>query len=106
VAGKVKAIEDFDEKIVGAILKGLEGRKDYRILVLPDHPTPLDVRTHVDEPVPFLIYQPEAGPEKNPELKISPVGYDEEQARATGLHIEEAWRLMEILITGNWPVTS
>ncbi len=106
VAGKVKAIEDFDEKVVGAILKGLEGRKDYRILVLPDHPTPLDVRTHVDEPVPFLIYQPEAGPEKNPEPKISPVGYDEEQARATGLHIEEAWRLMEILITGNWPVTS
>ncbi len=103
VAGKVKAIEDFDEKVVGAILKGLEGRKDYRILVLPDHPTPLDVRTHVDEPVPFIIYQPEAGQEKNPEMKISPDGYDEEQARAAGLHIEEAWRLMEILITGNWP---
>ncbi len=104
VAGKVKAIEDFDEKVVGIILKGLEGRKDYRILVMPDHPTPLDVRTHVDEPVPFIIYQPEAEPEKSPALKISPDGYNEEQARATGLHIEEAWRLMEILITGNWPV--
>ncbi|MCK5219732.1 cofactor-independent phosphoglycerate mutase, partial [bacterium] len=61
VPGKVKAIEDFDEKVVGTILKGLEGRKDYRILVMPDHPTPLDVRTHVDESVPFIIYQPEAG---------------------------------------------
>ena len=70
---------------------------------MPDHPTPLDVRTHVDESVPFIIYQPKAGQEKSPALKISPDGYDEEQARATGLHIEEAWRLMEVLITGNWP---
>lgn len=97
VKGKVKAIEDFDEKIVGAVLKGLEGVKEYRLLVLPDHPTPLDVRTHVDEPVPFVIYQP--GREPNAGI----TGYDETQAAASGTHLEEGWRLMDFFITGQKP---
>jgi len=95
VSGKVRAIEDFDSKVVGTILKGLEGRKDFRILIMPDHPTPLDARTHVDEPVPFICYQPDG--------EISgATAYDEEQARATGRHVEEAWRLMDCLIHGDW----
>lgn len=97
LAGKLQAIEDFDGKIVGPILQGLQGRDDYRLLLLPDHPTPLDVRTHVDEPVPFILYQP--GVEGAPGVR----GYDEAQARATGVHVEQAWRLMDILISGKWP---
>ena len=96
VAGKVQAIEDFDAKVLGVILKGLEGREDFRILVLPDHPTPLDCRTHVDEPVPFVLYQP--GGESN-----GAGAYDEENARKTGKHLEEGWRLMDYLIRGIWP---
>lgn len=94
VAGKVRAIEDFDEKVVGTVLAGLEGRQDYKIMVLPDHPTPLDARTHTNESVPFLIYQPG---EREPGA-VS--GYDEFQAKQTGLHIEAGWHLMEFFITG------
>ena len=53
---KMKAIEDFDKKVVGGMLNELGGFGDYRILILPDHPTPISVRTHTREPVPFAIY--------------------------------------------------
>ncbi len=53
---KIKAIEDFDEKVVGGMLNELGGYGEFRILVLPDHPTPIPVRTHTREPVPFAIY--------------------------------------------------
>jgi len=53
---KIESIEAFDEKIVGAILKGMSDFERYRILVLPDHPTPLSVRTHTADPVPYVIY--------------------------------------------------
>lgn len=53
---KIKAIEDFDAKIVGPILKGLSRFPEFKLIVLPDHPTPISLRTHTDEPVPFVIY--------------------------------------------------
>lgn len=53
---KIRAIEDFDARVVGTIMKGLAGSKDYRILLMPDHATPVRIRTHTDEPVPFVIY--------------------------------------------------
>jgi 2,3-bisphosphoglycerate-independent phosphoglycerate mutase len=53
---KIKAIEDFDALVVGTILKGMKSFREYRILLLPDHATPIEVRTHTDEPVPFVIY--------------------------------------------------
>lgn len=52
---KILAIENFDEKVVGPILDYLRLQGGYRVLVVPDHPTPLKVRTHVDDPVPFSI---------------------------------------------------
>lgn len=52
---KILAIENFDQKVVGPILSYLKSQGQYRILVLPDHPTPLKIRTHTDEPVPFAI---------------------------------------------------
>jgi len=55
-ADKIKAIEDFDALVVGTVLKGIESFDEYRILLLPDHSTPIEVRTHTDEPVPFSIY--------------------------------------------------
>ena len=56
IEAKIQAIEDFDKKVVGTIMKGVEKFKDYRILLLPDHFTPISVKTHTEEPVPFAIY--------------------------------------------------
>jgi len=53
---KIRAIEDVDTKVVGELLRGLEDFRDYRLLVLSDHPTPLSRRTHTREDVPFCIY--------------------------------------------------
>lgn len=53
---KIKAIEDFDKYVVGNVLKGLKKFKDYKLMVLPDHPTPISIMTHSSEPVPFAIY--------------------------------------------------
>jgi 2,3-bisphosphoglycerate-independent phosphoglycerate mutase len=53
---KVQAIEDLDEKVIGTILNGIERFGDYRIMVLPDHATPVSTKTHADDPVPFAIF--------------------------------------------------
>ena len=54
---KVKAIELIDEKILTPLYKELkENYGDFKILVMPDHPTPLTVRTHTSDPVPYMIY--------------------------------------------------
>jgi len=58
---KIKAIEDLDRRVVGRLLDKLEG--DYVIGLLPDHATPIDVRTHVDDPVPFAIYDKRKKPD-------------------------------------------
>jgi 2,3-bisphosphoglycerate-independent phosphoglycerate mutase len=70
--GKIRAIELFDEKIVGPILTKINSFGDYRIIVLSDHPTPLDVRTHVSDPSPFAV--------------LSSI---QEENRATGLPFNE-----------------
>ncbi|MCL2514223.1 MAG: cofactor-independent phosphoglycerate mutase, partial [Oscillospiraceae bacterium] len=53
---KVKSIEMIDELVVKKIKKGLGSIGDYKIMVLPDHPTPIATRTHARDPVPFMIY--------------------------------------------------
>ncbi|WP_462273187.1 cofactor-independent phosphoglycerate mutase [Methanohalophilus sp.] len=54
---KIQAVEDFDSKVVGTILEGIEKlSEECNVLVLPDHPTPIVVRTHTPDPVPFVIY--------------------------------------------------
>jgi 2,3-bisphosphoglycerate-independent phosphoglycerate mutase len=53
---KLKAIEDFDNLVVGTVMRGMKQFGEYRILALPDHPTPIAIKTHSDEPVPFVLY--------------------------------------------------
>ncbi|MBF0253350.1 MAG: cofactor-independent phosphoglycerate mutase [Candidatus Omnitrophica bacterium] len=55
IRAKITAIENFDQKIVGTILKAFAERNDYRVLVLPDHPTPVKKRTHTRDAVPFAM---------------------------------------------------
>ena len=94
VKAKIQALEDFDEKVVGTVLKGMAGRKDFRILLMPDHPTAIALKTHVAEPVPFVLYSP-AEPRDN-----GPVGYNEQDAAKTGVVATKAYRLIESLIEG------
>lgn len=89
---KIRAIEDFDSKIVGPILDGIRKFGAYRILCVSDHPTPLRLMTHSADAVPFALYDGESGRESA--LK----GFDEESALASGLNIEEGFRLMEMML--------
>lgn len=91
---KVKAIEEIDEKVIGELLRGLEHFEDYRLMVLPDHPTPLSVRTHTAEEIPFLIYR------KSQCLENQGRSYDEESARRSGLRFERGHKLMDYFIKG------
>jgi len=54
---KLKAIEDFDSKVVGPMLKGLERYEEVAVLALNDHPTPVKLKTHTPDPVPFALYR-------------------------------------------------
>ena len=60
IENKVKSIELIDQKILEPILKALEDEEDYKIMILPDHPTPLSLRTHTNDPVPYMIYHKKA----------------------------------------------
>ncbi|MDA8156660.1 MAG: cofactor-independent phosphoglycerate mutase [Actinomycetota bacterium] len=88
---KIKAIEDFDRLVVGTILEGLQD--DCRVLLMPDHATPTEVRTHTAEPVPFVIW--ESG-KKQPGFEG---GYNE-SITAAGKSQTEAHKLMGLLIKG------
>ncbi len=88
---KLKAIEDFDALVVGTVLEGAKKFGDFRILCTPDHPTPVARMTHTSDPVPFIIYAGEA------DEKPGVAGYDEDSARASGLFVEDGFRLMELL---------
>jgi 2,3-bisphosphoglycerate-independent phosphoglycerate mutase len=95
IENKVKSIEIIDKDVVGIILEGLEKYEDYRILILPDHPTPLSLRTHTAEPVPFLMYQ------KSKAHTSGIKGYDEFQASNTGNFISEGSKLMDYFLSEN-----
>jgi 2,3-bisphosphoglycerate-independent phosphoglycerate mutase len=94
VKAKIQALEDFDEKVVGTVLQGMAQRSDWRVLLMPDHPTAIALKTHVAEPVPFVLYSP-TEPRDN-----GKVGYNEKDAATTGIVAKEAFRLMEALIEG------
>ena len=87
---KVRAIEEIDAKVVGEVLAGLkEGFPAWRVLVLPDHPTPLVLRTHTAEPVPFVIADAVCDDPGIP-LRV----FSEEAARSTGLRFDTGWQLL------------
>lgn len=92
LAEKIKAIELFDEQVVGPVLEGVKQFGEYRILCAPDHPTPVALMTHTSDPVPFVIY---CGEEQE---KPGVAGYDETSAGATGYLEPQGFRLMEKLL--------
>ncbi|MBF0344822.1 MAG: cofactor-independent phosphoglycerate mutase [Nitrospirae bacterium] len=91
---KLKAIEDFDSLVVGNVVEGLKGLKDdYRILLMPDHATPLSLKTHTDEPVPFVIYD-----SRHP-VDNGKISYDEDIANMKDVKVfDEGYKLMDYFI--------
>ncbi|HXK83774.1 MAG TPA: cofactor-independent phosphoglycerate mutase [Clostridiales bacterium] len=88
IHNKVKAIEEIDRRVLPIVLEGLKEFDDYKIMILPDHPTPLATGTHSTDPVPFMIYH------KNNEKQ----GVDtvtEKTAAATGLYFGSGAELMK-----------
>lgn len=87
-AAKVEAIERFDSLLLGTLLKGLKAFPEHRVLILPDHATPLATKTHNAEPVPFLLYDSSGKGEKDQ-------SFDEVSASKSNLKFERGWELME-----------
>ena len=91
---KIKAIEYLDRRVVARIKEGMDASgEDYRMLVLPDHPTPICVKTHTSDPVPYVLYD-----SRNKEEKEGAC-YSEAEARKTGKLLEKGheliWHLLE-----------
>ena len=90
---KVRALENIDREVVGPVLAALEGGVgDWRILVSPDHPTPLDTRTHDGDPVPFAMM----GKDLEPLRATGPM--TEANAAQAGLYIDVGHELMEYFL--------
>lgn len=79
---KVRAIELIDELVLSTLLEGLKEYDDYKIMILPDHPTPIVTKTHARDPVPYMIYH-----KTNPKNGVDTI--NEETAKATGNFIEK-----------------
>ena len=91
---KIQSIEDLDSRIIGPIKSAMEkAGEDFRMLVLPDHPTPLRIRTHSAEPVPYVLYD-----SRRQQRKIA--HYNEKEAATTGIFEPRGHKLMEKLLQG------
>lgn len=90
IENKKKSLEIIDEKILGPMLEALENYDDYKVLIMPDHATPLSLKTHTNDPIPFLIYK-----KSNPTIGGE---FTEEGAKASGIYIENGHKIMEYFI--------
>ena len=89
---KIKAIELIDDLVIGPVAEGLEqAGEDYRMLILPDHPTPVRVRTHTGDPVPYMLYDSTNAVKGQDE-------YSERTAQKTGIFREKGDRLIDHLL--------
>jgi len=88
---KIKAIQDFDKYVVGTVLKGMRRYENFKVMVLPDHPTPISIKTHSGEAVPFAIY---SSMKKNKGADA----YNEKSISRSKLRIEAGHKLMDFFI--------
>lgn len=93
VEKKIRSIEYLDQRLIRLVKEGLDASgEDYRMLILPDHPTPIKVRTHVAEPVPYLLYDSTA-------LGDHTWHYNEEEAAKSGNTVAHGWDMMNYLFS-------
>lgn len=89
---KILAIERIDEQIIQPVVRAFhETGTDYRMLILPDHPTPVRVRTHTGDPVPYLLYD-------STRAVDGPATYSEKTGRQTGIYVAEGYTLISRLL--------
>ena len=88
---KLQAVENLDKKVIRIVKEQLEAKgEDFRLLVLPDHPTPICIRTHVGEAVPYLLYD-------STDQKSSNLLYNEKDAAKSGIYIENGYEMIDHL---------
>jgi 2,3-bisphosphoglycerate-independent phosphoglycerate mutase len=90
---KIRAIESFDQHVVGPVMRKYGGQPEFRALVLPDHPTPIHLRTHTGEAVPFAWCGPGLS-------RGGASAFCEREAALSDLSIEHGHQLMERFIEG------
>lgn len=89
---KIKAIEYIDDQVVGPVAEALRAAgTDFRMFILPDHPTPVRVRTHTSDPVPYLLYDSTKAEEGSGT-------YSEKTGWKSGKMLEEGYRLIDHLL--------
>lgn len=90
---KVKAIENLDEHVIKPIVQGMnDAGEDYRLVILPDHPTPICIRTHTGDDVPYLLFDTKKKEEHTWK-------YNEREAAQTGKYVEEGHKLIDYLFS-------
>ena len=86
---KVLSIEYLDRRLIGPVMEAMDASgEDYKMLIMPDHPTPISIRTHTSDPVPYLIYD-------STRQRKTIARYNEKEAASTGNFEPEGFRLME-----------
>lgn len=93
VQNKVKAIELIDRSILAPVVKYLKSEGDFAVLVCPDHPTPLKIRTHSSDPVPYLIYSSKEN------VRSGVNSFNEKTAGETGNYIEKGFTMMSYFLS-------
>lgn len=93
--GKIQAIEDFDEKVVGTVLQGLRSVSSFRLMVLSDHPTPISRKTHVNDPSPFVVLSSAGDNLRNG------ISFSEKTAQKSGILVLPGFLLMDYFL-GDW----
>ena len=88
---KAKSIELIDKRVLSKVLQYLKSRGDYHLLIMPDHPTPLEIMTHTREPVPYMLYRSE-----KPVKGVA--AFTEETAKSTGILVEHGSEMMKKLL--------
>ena len=92
VERKVQAIENLDQRVIKKVVEGMEASgEDFRLLVLPDHPTPIRVRTHTSSPVPYMLYD-------STDVKNNTWHYNEKEGEASGNYVAEGHMMMDYFL--------
>lgn len=92
IESKIKAIQDFDKFVVGTVLENIKKFGSYRILVLPDHPTPISLKTHTSEAVPFAIF------DTSESEKDAVKAYSEKAIKESKLILKEGHKLTQKIL--------
>ena len=95
LTNKIKSIEYLDEKVIQVVAGEMDkAGAEYRMLIMPDHPTPIACRTHTSNPVPYLLYD-------SRETAVKEQKYSEKEAKESGNYLEEGYLLINELLELN-----